>query len=128
MTEISRSGRRIAVHDLTPDAPADAPVVLLCHAAPGSASFDPDPDTTVAAGIRLISVDRPGYGGSEPVRGGFATVASAADDPRLFTDDEWTPPGRLIPRTRRPPPPERDRGGRRHVWAAATSPPPVRCS
>lgn len=80
MTEISRSDRRIAVHDLTPDAPADAPVVLLCHAAPGSASFDPDPDTTMATGIRLISVDRPGYGGSEPVRGGFATVASAADD------------------------------------------------
>jgi len=26
-------------------------VVLLCHAAPGSASFDPDPDTTVAAGL-----------------------------------------------------------------------------
>ena len=80
MTEISRSGRRIAVHDLTPDAPADAPVVLLCHAAPGSASFDPDPDATAAAGIRLISLDRPGYGGSEPVKGRFATVGDAADD------------------------------------------------
>ena len=54
MTEISRNGRTVAVHDLTPDAPADAPVVLLCHAAPGSGSFDPDPEATAAAGIRLI--------------------------------------------------------------------------
>lgn len=80
MTEISRNGRTVAVHDLTADAPADAPVVLLCHAAPGSAWFDPDPDVTAAAGVRLIGVDRPGYGGSEPVKDGFATVDLAADD------------------------------------------------
>jgi pimeloyl-ACP methyl ester carboxylesterase len=80
MDEIRRNGRRVAVHDLTPDAPADAPVVLLCHAAPGSGAFDPDPDATAARGVRLLSVDRPGYGGSDPVDDGFATVASAADD------------------------------------------------
>jgi hypothetical protein len=33
MTEIDRSGRTVAVHDLTPKASADAPVVLLCHSA-----------------------------------------------------------------------------------------------
>lgn len=72
-------GRRIAVHELTPDA-AGAPVVLLCHAAPGSGRFDPDPAATAAAGIRLLGVDRPGYGGSDAVAAGFATVAAAADD------------------------------------------------
>jgi pimeloyl-ACP methyl ester carboxylesterase len=80
MTEIDRSGRTVAVHDLTPNAPAAAPVVLLCHSAPGSGLFDPDPAATAVAGVRLISVDRPGYGGSAPVKDGFATIGLAADD------------------------------------------------
>jgi pimeloyl-ACP methyl ester carboxylesterase len=80
MTEFVRNGRPIAVHDLTPHAPAEAPVVLLCHAAPGSGSFDPDPEITAATGVRLLSLDRPGYGGSEPVKDGFATIGLAADD------------------------------------------------
>ena len=50
MTEIDRLGRTVAVHELTPNAPADAPIVLLCHAAPGSAAFDPDPETTPRPG------------------------------------------------------------------------------
>jgi pimeloyl-ACP methyl ester carboxylesterase len=74
-------GRRVAVHDLTPGAPAGAPVLLLCHAAPGSGVFDPDPEATGARGIRLVSLDRPGYGGSDPVDdGAFATVDGAAED------------------------------------------------
>ena len=80
MTEFTRNGRTVAVHDLTPHAPADAPVVLVCHAAPGSGAFDPDPAVTAARGVRLLSLDRPGYGGSEPVVDGLATVGSAADD------------------------------------------------
>lgn len=73
--------RRMAWHDLTPDAPANAPVVLLCHAAPGDGSFDPDPAVTAAHGIRLVAPDRPGYGGSDPVGADeFATVDAAADD------------------------------------------------
>ena len=80
MTEIDRLGRAVTVHELTPNAPADAPVVLLCHSAPGSGSFDPDPAATAAAGVRLIGVDRPGYGGSAPVKDGFATIGLAADD------------------------------------------------
>jgi pimeloyl-ACP methyl ester carboxylesterase len=74
------NGRTVSVHDLTPHAPADAPVVLLCHAAPGSGAFDPDPEVTAARGVRLLSLDRPGYGGSEPVVDGLATVGGAADD------------------------------------------------
>jgi pimeloyl-ACP methyl ester carboxylesterase len=72
-------GRRVAVRDLTPDVPEDAPLVLVCHAAPGSADFDPDPTVTAAAGVRLVAPDRPGYGGSDPAEG-FATVDAAADD------------------------------------------------
>ena len=74
-------GRQVKVYDLTPDAPAGAPVVLFCHAAPGSGDFDPDPAVTAARGVRLIAVDRPGYGGSDAVGDDeFATVALAADD------------------------------------------------
>ena len=94
MTEISRNGRTVAVHDLTPGAPADAPVVLMCHAAPGSGSFDPDPEVTAAAGIRLIEVDRPGYGGSDPVKDDFASIGLAADDAAAVLADVLPPGGR----------------------------------
>lgn len=84
-------GRRLAVYDLTPAAPADAPVVLFCHAAPGSGAFDPDPAVTAASGVRLIAVDRPGYGGSDPLDDAFATVSSAADDAAAVLDDVLVP-------------------------------------
>jgi pimeloyl-ACP methyl ester carboxylesterase len=85
-------GRRVAVHDLTPDAPAGAPVVLLCHAAPGSGVFDPDPEATAASGIRLVSLDRPGYGGSDPVGdGAFATVDGAAEDAAALLESALEP-------------------------------------
>ena len=82
ITHLTRpGGRRVALHDLTPDAPADAPVVLFCHIAPGSGRFDPDPAATAASGVRLIALDRPGYGRSDPVGPSeFATVGVAADD------------------------------------------------
>lgn len=44
--------------------PAGRPVLLL-HRSPGSRLFDPGPDATGA--VRLITVDRPGYGGTDPV-------------------------------------------------------------
>ncbi|MBW0116188.1 alpha/beta fold hydrolase [Pseudonocardia abyssalis] len=84
-------GRRVAVHELTPDAPAGAPVVLLSHAAPGSGAFDPDPAATAAAGVRLVAPDRPGYGGSDPVPG-LTTVDLAADDAAAVLD-HVLPPG-----------------------------------
>jgi pimeloyl-ACP methyl ester carboxylesterase len=53
--------------------PAGQPVVLL-HRSPGSRLFDPDPDAT--AGVWLITVDRPGYGGTDPVaEPSFSAVA-----------------------------------------------------
>src|SRR5262245_23933202 len=44
----------------------DGPPVLLLHSSPGSRLLDPDPAATAAAGVRLLTVDRPGFGGSEP--------------------------------------------------------------
>jgi pimeloyl-ACP methyl ester carboxylesterase len=61
--------------------PADGRPVLFLHAAPGSRRFDPDPAATAAAGVRLLTIDRPGYGGSSPLPAGTApTVAGLADD------------------------------------------------
>jgi pimeloyl-ACP methyl ester carboxylesterase len=84
-------GRRIAVRDLAPDAPAGAPVVLFSHAAPGSGAFDPDPEVTAARGVRLLAVERAGYGASDPVDDGFATVALAADDAAAVLDEVLAP-------------------------------------
>ena len=59
---------------------AGAPVVFL-HSAPGSRVFDPDPAVTVACAVRLITVDRPGYGGSTALpEGAIPTLARMADD------------------------------------------------
>jgi pimeloyl-ACP methyl ester carboxylesterase len=56
-------------------------VVVMCHSAPGAGIFDPDPQETLARNVRLVSVDRPGYGGSQPISSGvWSTVASVADD------------------------------------------------
>ena len=60
---------------------AEQRVVVLCHSAPGSGCFDPDPVETRARNVRLLAVDRPGFGGSQPrAAGEWATVSSAADD------------------------------------------------
>jgi pimeloyl-ACP methyl ester carboxylesterase len=48
---------------------AAGPAVLLFHGGPGSRIFCPDYEATMSSGIRLITVDRPGYGGSDPKRG-----------------------------------------------------------
>lgn len=90
MRFVLSSGRRVAVNlTRTPIGPpcADAGevgagrTVVFCHSAPGAGLFDPDPAETEARGVTLVSVDRPGYGRSDPVhRGKWATVWSAADD------------------------------------------------
>lgn len=40
----------------------EGPPALLFHGSPGSRLFCPDPVATAAAGVRLVTVDRPGYG------------------------------------------------------------------
>jgi pimeloyl-ACP methyl ester carboxylesterase len=68
-------GRRISVAEFgSPDGPA----VVLLHRSPGSRLLDPDPVATSEAGVRLVCVDRPGYGATDPVAA--PTRAAAADD------------------------------------------------
>ena len=57
-----RDGRTIAYAEWGD--PAGPPVVLL-HGAPGSRLFHPDLTATDASGVRLITFDRPGFGGSD---------------------------------------------------------------
>jgi pimeloyl-ACP methyl ester carboxylesterase len=74
-------GRRIGVAEFgSPDGPA----VVLFHRSPGSRLLDPDPRATAAAGIRLVCVDRPGYGATDPVDA--PTRAAAADDIEAVLD------------------------------------------
>ncbi len=90
MRFVLASGRRVAVNlTRTPVGPPCADdtdvgagrTVVFCHSAPGAGLFDPDPAETDARGVTLLSVDRPGYGRSDPVHHGrWATVWSAADD------------------------------------------------
>lgn len=85
MDTITLPDDRTLAYDVT--GPADGAVVVLCHAAPGSRCFDPDPVATAASGVRLVSVDRPGYGGSDPVPDGvLPTIPRWADDTAAVLD------------------------------------------
>lgn len=71
------SGRRIAVHELS----EGRNPVVFCHPAPGAGNFDPIPEATLKRDVRLIAVDRAGYGASDAIEDGkWATPVQAADD------------------------------------------------
>lgn len=53
-------------------------LILLCHATPGAAGFDPDPQITETWGVHILTLDRPGYGSTDPAVP--FTAASWADD------------------------------------------------
>jgi pimeloyl-ACP methyl ester carboxylesterase len=57
---------------------------LLFHGSPGSRLFCPDPVATAAAGVRLVTVDRPGYG-----RSAAAPDGASWTGPR--TSSSWSP-------------------------------------
>lgn len=64
---------------------ADGPAVMYFHGAGDSRLARPPGDDLVSeAGVRLISVDRPGYGGSDPAPG--RTLMSWADDAAALAD------------------------------------------
>lgn len=68
--------------------PADGPTVVLLHPAPGSRCFDPAPEATTAAGVRLVTIDRAGYGGSDPLADGVVpTICGHADDTAVVLDE-----------------------------------------
>jgi pimeloyl-ACP methyl ester carboxylesterase len=55
--------------------------VLFLPCSPGSRRFDPDPATTAGVGVRLLTVDRPGYGASTALPDSVVpTLAALADD------------------------------------------------
>jgi pimeloyl-ACP methyl ester carboxylesterase len=68
-------GRALAYDDV--GEPGGVPVVYL-HGTPDSRLGRPPDDVTAAAGVRLLAVDRPGFGDSDVAPG--ATLASLGDD------------------------------------------------
>jgi pimeloyl-ACP methyl ester carboxylesterase len=73
--------------------PRGSPVVFL-HPCPGSRLLCPDPGATAAAGVRLITVDRPGYGRSDPVA--EPTLAGFAFDLERLLDHLWLGQVRVV--------------------------------
>jgi pimeloyl-ACP methyl ester carboxylesterase len=58
--------------------------VMLVHGGPGSRLLCPDEDATAAAGVRLLTADRPGYGGSDARPD--PTLLGWADDVQALAD------------------------------------------
>lgn len=84
-------GRDVAVHQTTA-APDGARTIVFCHQAPGSGRLDPDPVRTAARSVRLLSADRPGYGGSSPLPSGtWSTPDQAAADLAVVLDELGVP-------------------------------------
>ncbi|MFI0543052.1 alpha/beta fold hydrolase [Streptomyces sp. WSLK1-3] len=81
-TVCARDGRRLSVEERGD--PKGRPVFLL-HGTPGSRLGPaPRPSVLYRMGVRLITFDRPGYGGSDRSVG--RTVSAAAEDVRLIAD------------------------------------------
>lgn len=69
------------------------PVVLL-HGVPGSRLMCPDIDATIEAGVRLITIDRPGYGRSDPRPD--RTMLNWVDDYVELADHLDLPPSPIV--------------------------------
>jgi pimeloyl-ACP methyl ester carboxylesterase len=83
MTAVLEDGRRISWAEY--GSSDGAPLVML-HGTPGSRlQFQWMHGPAVAAGIRVIAPERPGYGASDPVPAG-ATFAAYSDDLRQLLD------------------------------------------
>ncbi|GLX93111.1 alpha/beta hydrolase [Herbidospora sp. NBRC 101105] len=79
---VTSGGRRLAVDE---KGDPDGRPVFLLHGTPGSrVGPAPRPSVLYRLGIRLITFDRPGYGGSDRDRG--RTIASAAHDTAIIAD------------------------------------------
>jgi pimeloyl-ACP methyl ester carboxylesterase len=79
---VSVDGRTLAVLDASAE---DGPAVFACHGTPGSALlWRGAVEDVESRGMRLVSYDRPGYGGSDPHPG--RNVAAAAGDIAAIAD------------------------------------------
>ena len=73
------SGRSVALNAFGD--PAADRLVVICHPSPGSSGFDPDPVVTNRWGVHLVGLDRPGYGGTDPLpAGAHHSLSERADD------------------------------------------------
>lgn len=79
LTFTLRSGRSIGYTTFgDPDAER---IVIFCHPAPGSSTFDPDPTVSSSRNVHILSFDRPGYGSSDPLPSGtWPSVTQPAED------------------------------------------------
>jgi pimeloyl-ACP methyl ester carboxylesterase len=75
-TEVDRGGRDVRVRDA---GDPGGSVVMYFHGTPGSRlDLGYDEQLPAGRGVRLVSFDRPGYGGSTPAPFGLASVAADA--------------------------------------------------
>lgn len=79
-------GRTLHAYDVGPDAAGSAELVVVWHHGTPNIGLPPEPlvPASRALGIRWVSYDRPGYGGSTPRHG--RDVASAAADVAAVVD------------------------------------------
>lgn len=75
---VLKDGRSIGV--TTFGDPLAERLVVVCSPCPGSSDFDPDPTVTNTWGVHLVSIDRPGYGASDPWPDSAPTIHGFADD------------------------------------------------
>ena len=69
------------------------PLIWL-HGSPASRLFCPDEEATEAAGVRFITMDRPGYGRSDPLPG--RTILDWPDDLLQLADQLDLPPSPVV--------------------------------
>lgn len=85
LTTTLPSGRQVGVSAFG-DPMADR-LVVICHPTPGASGFDPDPVLTDRWGLRLIGLDRPGYGSTPPsAPDDGTTLAARVDDVAAFVE------------------------------------------
>lgn len=73
-----RDGRHVGVTGLGD--PEAERLVLLCHPSPGAGGFDPDPPATSTSGVRIVTLDRPGYGSTDLASKDRSAVDAWLDD------------------------------------------------
>ncbi|MBW8872298.1 MAG: alpha/beta hydrolase [Leifsonia sp.] len=73
-----RDGRHVGVTGFGD--PMGKRLVIMCHPSPGTGGFDPDPPATSTAGIRMIGLDRAGYGASDPLPDSTDPLGDWLDD------------------------------------------------
>ena len=104
--------------------PTGSPV-LLVHGAPGSRLLCPDEDATAGAGVRLLTVDRPGYGARTLVRIHLCSAGPTTSRPwpigLVWTASRWSagPPAVAM---RWPVLPGCPSASARSAWPAARGP------